>query len=81
MTLTRNSHDRMIGGVCAGIAGRFGLDPTLVRLLFVVSFALPGPGLLAYLLMWVLLPWDWEIVEDAGAWAPASVRAQETLAA
>jgi phage shock protein PspC (stress-responsive transcriptional regulator) len=46
----------MIGGVCAGIADRFGLSPFLVRLIFVVSCVLPGPQILIYLALWILIP-------------------------
>jgi phage shock protein PspC (stress-responsive transcriptional regulator) len=46
----------MIGGVCGGIAERFGLRPTLVRLLFVLSCVLPGPQFVIYLIMWVFIP-------------------------
>jgi phage shock protein PspC (stress-responsive transcriptional regulator) len=46
----------MIGGVCAGLALRFGLSPTLVRVLFLVSCLLPGPQFVLYIILWVLLP-------------------------
>ena len=46
----------MIAGVCAGIADRFGLSRFLVRLIFVVSIVLPGPQVLVYVLLWVLIP-------------------------
>lgn len=46
----------MIGGVCAGIARRFGWDPTLVRVLTVASFLIPGPQFVAYLICWVVIP-------------------------
>jgi len=55
-TLTRPAHDAWIAGVCAGIARRFGLDPTLVRVLFVLSCLLPGPQFIAYLVLWVIMP-------------------------
>lgn len=48
--------DRMIAGVCAGLARRFGTTPGTVRLLFVVSCLLPGPQFVAYLVLWVLMP-------------------------
>lgn len=54
--LARPTHGRMIAGVCAGIARRFGLSPFLVRLLFVISCALPGPQIIIYLAMWILVP-------------------------
>ncbi len=54
--LTRSSRDRMIAGVCGGIADYFGIDPTLIRVIFVVLGLLAGPGLLLYLALWVVLP-------------------------
>ena len=56
--LTRDTHNRVIGGVCAGIARRYGLSRSGLRLAFVVSCVLPGPQIIAYLLLWVLLPAD-----------------------
>lgn len=55
-TLVRPSRGRLLGGVCAGLARRFGLSPTLVRVLFVVSIVLPGPQFLLYLVLWLVLP-------------------------
>ena len=55
-TLYRPRNERVIAGVCAGIARRFGIDPTIVRILFVASFLLPGPQILIYLAAWVLMP-------------------------
>lgn len=56
--LVRPNNGRMIAGVCAGIARRFGLSPFLVRLLFVVSCLLPGPQFIIYIAMWILVPSD-----------------------
>ncbi|WP_407335614.1 PspC domain-containing protein [Dietzia kunjamensis] len=50
------SGDRWIGGVCGGLADYFGLDPALVRLLFVASILLPGPQLLIYVILWFVMP-------------------------
>ena len=50
----------MIAGVCAGVARRFGWDPTLVRVLTVASVFIPGPQLIAYLAFWLLMPNDSE---------------------
>lgn len=47
---------RWIGGVCSGLARRFGLSANVVRLLFVVSCVLPGPQFLAYIALWLLMP-------------------------
>lgn len=55
-TLTRPRSNRMIAGVCAGIAKRFGLSPFTVRVLFLLSCLLPGPQFLVYLALWLLLP-------------------------
>lgn len=54
--LTRPRDDRMIAGVCSGIARRFGIDPTIVRIAFVASILLPGPQFLIYIAAWVLMP-------------------------
>ncbi len=57
-SLVRPKDGRVVAGVCAGIADRFGWDRSLVRLLFVVSFLLPGPQILIYLVLWLLIPED-----------------------
>jgi phage shock protein PspC (stress-responsive transcriptional regulator) len=54
--LYRPRSGRMIGGVCAGLAHRFGMSPTVVRALFVLSCLLPGPQIVIYVILWVLLP-------------------------
>ncbi len=54
--LTRDTRNRMIGGVCAGIARRYGISTGALRLAFVLSCILPGPQFIAYLLLWVLIP-------------------------
>lgn len=54
--LVRPKEGRVIAGVCAGVADRFGWDRSLVRLLFVLSFLLPGPQILIYLVLWILMP-------------------------
>ncbi len=55
-TLTRPRHGKVIAGVCAGLAERFGLSPFVVRLAFVLSCILPGPQFVAYLVLWVIMP-------------------------
>ena len=54
--LSRPRNGRMIAGVCAGLGRRFGLSATTVRLLFVLSCLLPGPQIIIYIILWVLLP-------------------------
>ena len=55
--LTLNPDDKMIGGVCAGVADYFGIDVTLVRVLTVLGavFGL-GSLLVAYVVAWILIP-------------------------
>lgn len=54
--LVRPRSGRMIGGVCAGIANRYGWDVGAVRALFVLSMLLPGPQILIYIVLWALIP-------------------------
>ncbi|MGW0229745.1 PspC domain-containing protein [Actinopolymorpha singaporensis] len=54
--LERPRQGRMIAGVCAGLAQRFGVSRGVVRVAFVLSCALPGPQILVYLALWILLP-------------------------
>ncbi|MGC9665468.1 PspC domain-containing protein [Planosporangium sp. 12N6] len=54
--LTRPASGRWIAGVCAGLARRFGMSPTVVRLLFILSCLLPGPQFLVYLALWIMMP-------------------------
>ena len=53
--LYRSGSERMIGGVCGGLAEYFDIDPTLVRLLFVLAALFGGHGILAYLLMLIVI--------------------------
>jgi phage shock protein PspC (stress-responsive transcriptional regulator) len=55
-SLSRPRQGRMIAGVCAAIAHRYGMSPTTVRLLFVLSCLLPGPQFLIYIVLWVIFP-------------------------
>jgi phage shock protein PspC (stress-responsive transcriptional regulator) len=56
-TLTRSKSNRMISGVCAGLADYLNIDPTVVRLLFVLGLFLAGPGIaIAYLIMAIVTP-------------------------
>ncbi|MET7456725.1 PspC domain-containing protein [Streptomyces sp. NPDC005574] len=54
--LVRPAEGRMIGGVCAALARRFGTSATTMRVIFLVSCLLPGPQFLLYLALWFLLP-------------------------
>jgi phage shock protein PspC (stress-responsive transcriptional regulator) len=55
-SLTRPREGKMIAGVCAGLAERFGWNVNVVRLLFVLSCLLPGPQFVIYLVLWVIMP-------------------------
>ncbi|MFI8827542.1 PspC domain-containing protein [Streptomyces sp. NPDC053431] len=54
--LTRPRDGRVIGGVCAALARRFGISAWAMRAIFLASCLLPGPQFLLYLALWVLLP-------------------------
>ncbi|HET7088058.1 MAG TPA: PspC domain-containing protein [Anaerolineae bacterium] len=54
--LYRSRTDRMLGGVCGGLGAYFGVDPTLVRLVFALLFVFGGSGFLLYLILWIVLP-------------------------
>ena len=58
MALHRSRRNRMIAGVCGGIAESLGWDVTMVRLLYVLVsiFSAAFPGLLVYLILWVVAP-------------------------
>ena len=57
-TLTRSSTDKKIAGVSGGLAAHFGVDPLLVRIGFAISTLFTGAGLVAYAVMWALVPSD-----------------------
>ncbi len=54
--LYRSREDKIIAGVCGGLAEYFGIDPVLVRVLIVLITLMGGSGLLAYLILWVVVP-------------------------
>jgi phage shock protein PspC (stress-responsive transcriptional regulator) len=56
--LVRPREGRVIAGVAAGLADRFGMERSMMRLLFVVSLILPGPQVLIYLVLWLIIPED-----------------------
>src|SRR5205809_8034023 len=55
---TRSSTDKVIAGVCGGLARYFGVDTALVRLLFVLAVFLGGASPLIYVVLWILMPED-----------------------
>ena len=54
--LYRSRHDKFLAGVCGGLGEFLGIDPTLVRLIFVLLAILAGHGILIYLIMWIIVP-------------------------
>ena len=54
--LYRSRRDRMLGGVCGGIGDYFGIDPTLIRIAWVVGGLIVGAGLIAYIICAIIIP-------------------------
>jgi len=62
-TLRRSRSNKVIAGVVGGLAKYFGMDPTIARILFVVVSVISAafPGILVYVVLWVVLPQESEI--------------------
>jgi phage shock protein PspC (stress-responsive transcriptional regulator) len=60
MAYLRRSRNAILGGVCGGIAEWLGWDPTVVRVLYVLVsiFSAAFPGILVYLILWIVMPKD-----------------------
>ena len=56
--LYKSNTDKMVDGVCGGIAAYFDIDPTLVRLIWVLFCVAGGSGLLAYIIAAIIIPQD-----------------------
>jgi len=54
--LYRDPDNTTVGGVCGGVGEYFGIDPVIIRVLFVISVLLWGTGLLIYILLWIVIP-------------------------
>jgi phage shock protein PspC (stress-responsive transcriptional regulator) len=52
----RNPDDKVFGGVCSGISAYFGMDPVVIRLIFVLLIFFGGTGVILYLILWIILP-------------------------
>ena len=61
----RSREGKMIAGVCAGLAEQFGISVTILRLAFVLGTLIGGPGLVIYLVLWVVMPYR---SSDEDAW-------------
>ncbi len=56
--LTRSTKNKVIAGVCGGLARYFNIDPIIVRVLFVALSLAEGSGILLYILLWIFVPAD-----------------------
>jgi phage shock protein PspC (stress-responsive transcriptional regulator) len=54
--IKRNPNDKVIAGVCSGLAKSLEIDPIIMRLIFIVGFVAFGVGPILYLLLWLLMP-------------------------
>jgi len=54
--LYRSVTDKMVAGVCGGLAEYFAIDPVIVRLIFVLAVIFGGSGILAYIILWIIIP-------------------------
>lgn len=54
--LVRPRRGRVVAGVFAGLGNRFGVSASTLRVLFLLSLLLPGPQILFYIVMWILMP-------------------------
>ncbi|MGA8263956.1 MAG: PspC domain-containing protein [Ignavibacteriaceae bacterium] len=73
----RSRKDKMIGGVAGGLAEYFDIDPTIVRILFVVGLFM-GAGFLAYIVLWIVVPEEPYGLETAQQTSTNSGAAKET---
>ncbi len=54
--LTRSETDRLVAGVCGGLATHFGIDTTIVRIVFILLAVFGGSGVVLYLALWLIVP-------------------------
>ena len=54
--LYRSRNRRMVAGVCGGLADYFDIDPTVIRVVFLILAVFGGTGLVVYLVMWIVVP-------------------------
>lgn len=73
----RSRKDKMIGGVCGGIGEYFDVDPTLIRILFVVGLFMAA-GFLAYIVLWIVVPEEPVFAEPNNTAAPSPEQGETT---
>jgi phage shock protein C len=54
--LSRSVDNRMFAGVAGGLAEYFNIDPVIIRLIFVILMLAGGPGILIYIVLWIIMP-------------------------
>lgn len=59
--LTRSTSDKKIAGVCGGLAAYMDIDPTVARIAFIIAVFFGSLGLLAYIIMWLVIPEDYDV--------------------
>ena len=64
--LYRSRNQRMVAGVCGGLAEYFNVDATMIRVLFLVLTVVGGSGLVIYLVMWIIVPDVGKVPPPAG---------------
>lgn len=69
--LYRSRNEKMIAGICGGLADYLNVDPTVIRLVFILLFFAGGSGLLIYIILWVIMP-----LEPAGGSGALEVEAK-----
>ncbi len=61
--LFRSRSERWLAGVCGGIGDYFNIDATVIRILFILFGLVFGSGLLFYIILWILIPLEPDVVE------------------
>jgi len=74
--LTRSPNDKVVAGVCGGLARHFSIDPALVRLAFIVFAFAGGASIPVYVVLWIVMPEG----EGSAVPTPVNAHAHETLA-
>lgn len=80
--LYRSKDQRIVGGVCGGLAAYFGLDVFLVRLLWVLLSCLAGTGIFLYLVLWAIIPSEekaWQMDEVIDLENPEDIAKRRTI--
>lgn len=77
--LYRSRTNKMLGGVCGGLGDYFNIDPVLIRVIFVAGTFVTGIGLLAYILLWIIVPFEPIVVNPTDFAQPAPNERPQTV--